>query len=172
MRDPDEAQRLLGLDDPPKELTASTDLTGLSPDLRVRVEAVLREEQAILVELETLPFVPDGAREQVVALAGDLVETARRASDVDRYLETVDADALRAREAGCRARAETSDRAAAAAEACAEQLEVVEGLTARREALEVEIGRVETGLGAIRARIVQARADSAAPRGVSGDVRR
>ena len=46
----------------------------------------------------------------------------------------------------------------------------MEGLTARREALEVEIGRVETGLGAIRARIVQARADSAAPRGVAGDV--
>jgi len=141
---------------------------GLEGELRERVSAAIREQEATLHELERLPVVPDGVSEAVRALGADLLTTAGRAADVDRYLAGVDTGRLRERLDTYRL--DASEGGADAADALAEQLEVVEHLAIGRRQLDSELARVEAALGAIRARAVQARAAAATPPGLAGDV--
>jgi hypothetical protein len=150
------------------ELPPPDPLAGLEGELRERVSAAMREQEATLYEFERLPVVPDGVADAVRALGADLLTTAGRAADVDRYLAGVDVERLRARLDSYRL--DPSDGAADAADALAEQLEVVEHLASGRRQLDAEFARVEAALGAIRARAVQARAAAATPPGLSADV--
>src|SRR4051794_15786023 len=133
-----------------KEIRPAPELDGVSPELRPRVRHALNEQEAILRQLATLPVQPPGLARQVQQLGRDVVTAARRVSEVDDYLRGVDADALRARLAA------QEERAGKAAPALAEQVELVESLTARREALDDELEHVDAVLGTIRARLVTA----------------
>ncbi len=93
---------------------------------------------------------PAGLARQVQQLGRDVVAAARRVSEVDDYLRGVDPAALRARLAA------QEERAGKAAPALAEQVELLESLTARREALDDELEHVDAVLGTIRARLVTA----------------
>jgi hypothetical protein len=150
------------------ELPPPDPLAGLEGELRERISAAMREQEATLHEFERLPVVPDGVSDAVRALGADLITTAGRAADVDRYLAGVDVERLRVRLGTYRA--DPSEGAADAADALAEQLEVVEHLVSGRRQLDSELARVEAALGAIRARAVQARAAAATPPGLSADV--
>jgi chromosome segregation ATPase len=133
-----------------KTPSPTTDLEGVSGRLRPRVRHALGEQAAILRQLNELPVQPAGLASQVEQLGRDLVAAARRASEVDDYLGGVDPAALRARLAA------QEERAGQAAPALAEQVELVESLTARRQALDDELEHVDATLGAIRARLVTA----------------
>jgi hypothetical protein len=148
---------------PPQSVPAATpglpgaeELDGLGPGLRPRIRRSLAEQAAIVRQLAALPVQPAGLSAQVEQLGRELVAAARRASDVDDYLRGVDAGALRARLAAQQERAGQSIPAGHAAAALAEQVQLLEGLTARRRALEDELDHVDAVLGAIRARLVTA----------------
>jgi hypothetical protein len=127
-----------------------SELDGVSPQLRPRVRHALDEQAAILRALAALPVQPPGLAAQVRQLGRDLTAAARRASEVDDYLAGVDAAALRAR------LADQQQRAGHAEEALAEQVELVERLTERRQQLGDELEHVDAVLGTIRARLVSA----------------
>jgi hypothetical protein len=133
-----------------KEVLPAPELDGISVELRPRVRHALNEQEAILRLLASLPVEPAGLAPQVQRLGRDLVTAARRVSEVDDYLRGVDAGALRARLAA------QEERAGRAAPALAEQVALVESLTARRQALDDELEHVDAVLGAIRARLVTA----------------
>ena len=125
----------------------------LPPELAARVRTALAEEQAVLDELTRFPLAEPGLSEQVRALADELCAIAARAGEVDRYLSTIDVDALRERVVG----------RGSSSEARAEQLTVVEGLVRRRAELDGELEHVEAALAAIHAQLVAAHAAEARP---------
>jgi hypothetical protein len=131
-------------------------LTGIGGSVRAGVVAALSEERAILVELDGSVIAPEAMRSEVVALCDELVVWGRRASDVDTYLRGVNEPALRARLE--LAQAGGDPLGAAASDALAEQLLVINELRLRRDALEAEINRQAASLAVIRARLVQAQA--------------
>jgi hypothetical protein len=133
-----------------KELRPAPELDGISSELRPRVRHALNEQAAILRLLDALPVQPAGLATQVRRLGPDVVAAARRVSEVDDYLRGVDTADLRARLAA------QERRAGKAAPALAEQVELVESLTARRRALDDELEHVDAVLGTIRARLVTA----------------
>jgi hypothetical protein len=133
-----------------KETLPEPELDGVSPELRPRVRHALNEQQAILRQLATLPVQPAGLARQVQRLGRDVLAAGRRVSEVDDYLRGVDPAALRARLAA------QEQRAGKAAPALAEQVELVESLTVRRQALDDELEHVDAVLGTIRARLVTA----------------
>ena len=114
----------------------------------------------MLDELTRFPLAEPGLSEQVRALADELCAIAARAGEVDRYLSSIDVDALRERVV---ARGSSSD-------ARAEQLTVVEGLVRRRAELDGELEHVEAALGAIHAQLVAAHAAEARPDTLAGEV--
>jgi hypothetical protein len=142
---------------------AERDLAGLPPALRRRVEAALGQEREILRQAAAVPSVPDSLAPQVEALGDDLVRAARRAADVDAYLRGLDRPAAEARLAAYRREEPASPAAARAAEALAEQLAVADELAESRRALDDELDHVETELGAIRGRLLQARVEAEQP---------
>jgi predicted nucleic acid-binding Zn-ribbon protein len=133
-----------------REIRQAPELDGISSELRPRVRHALREQEAILRQLAALPVQPPDLAIQVRQLGRDVGAAARRVSEVDDYLRGVDPDALRARLAA------QEERAGKAAAALAEQVELVESLTVRREALDDELEHVDAVLGTIRARLVTA----------------
>jgi len=161
IRDPKEADRLAGTADRAALPKRSRSLDGITGGLRGRVIAAINEERGIDLELKRTTLAPDGVGDEVASLCDEVLDAARRASDVDLYLATVDVNDLKAR-AG-KATGET-------ASALQEQLTVVADLVARRDALAGEIDHVAAALGTIRARLVQARATASAADPVSGDV--
>lgn len=160
VNDPDTAARLAAGREQ-KQLTGGRKLDGVTGDLRRRVAVALGEERRIQIELAALPAAGDDLETQVRCLADDLVEVARRASVVDLYLGSVDLPDVRRRHDAATGRAR---------EALAEQLAVTDVLVARRAELDGEIANVEASLGAIRARLVQARMTAVAPSGLADDV--
>jgi hypothetical protein len=135
-------------------------LDDLPPELATRVRTALAEEEAVLDELTRFPLAEPGLSEQVRALADELCAIASRAGEVDRYLSSIDLDALRERVA---ARGSSAD-------ARAEQLTVVEGLVRRRAELDGELEHVEAALAAIHAQLVAAHAAEARPDTLAGEV--
>ena len=148
----------------------SFDLQQLSPALQPRVAAARREQQAVLDELSRLEVAPEGVRDEVQALGADVIASARRGTELDRYLGSVDEHRLRERLRDYRVLGPGGEHASSAAAAIEEQLSVIDSLTQRRQALDDEIDNVEAGLGALRARIVQARAAATMPSGVATDI--
>jgi hypothetical protein len=132
----------------------------LPPELAARVRTALAEEQAVLDELTRFPLAEPGLSEQVRALADELCAIAARAGEVDRYLSSIDLDALRERVVA----------RGSSAEARAEQLTVVEGLVRRRAELDGELEHVEAALAAIHAQLVAAHAAEARPDTLAGEV--
>ena len=161
IRDPKEAERLAGAADRAALPARSRTLEGITGGLRGQVIAALNEERGIGTELARSTVAPDGVAEEVAGLCDEVLDAARRASDVDLYLATVDVDGLRAR-----SRVATGETASA----LGEQLSVVEDLIGRRDALAGEIDHVAAALGTIRARLVQARATATASDPVTDDV--
>jgi hypothetical protein len=170
VRDPAEAERLAAAAERRGLPAGGRSLAGVTGDLRLRVLGAFGQEKAILAELDKLAVAPEGMREQVVKLCDELLDVARRASDVDLYLRTVDVDALRRRAQEYHALGQASDRARSAAAALDEQAGVVEDLVAKRQALDEEIDHVEASLGTIRARIVQARSETGGATDMASDV--
>lgn len=169
IKDPKEADRLAAAADR-RALPGSRRLDGITGDLRLKVIAALNEERGIVAELKRSAVAPDGVGDQVTALCDEVLETARRATDVDLYLATVDVDVLRRRAAEYDELGQHSDRARDAAGALHEQLGIVEGLIEKRVALDDEIEHVTASLGTVRARLVQTRADTSAPGVLATDV--
>jgi chromosome segregation ATPase len=145
-------------------------LEGITGGLRGQVIAVLNEERGIVQELEKAPVRPEGVEEAVEALCSELIVNARRASDVDLYLRTVDIADLQQRLAEYSRLGRQSPRSAEAAAAIQEQLQVVESLAGKRSALDEEIASLQASLGTIRARLVQARAEATTPTVGAADV--
>jgi chromosome segregation ATPase len=154
--DASELERLIGDAAP----ASSRQLDDLPPELEARVRTALAEEEAVLDELTRFPLAEPGLSEQVRALADELCAIASRAGEVDRYLSSIDIEALRERIA---ARGSSAD-------ARAEQLAVVEGLVRRRAELDGELEHVEAALGAIHAQLVAAHAAEARPDTLAGEV--
>lgn len=169
VKDPKEAARLAGVRER-RELGSRRSLEGVTGGLRGRVIAVLREEKLIGDELAAGGVAPDGLDQQVVALADEVLENARQASQIDLYLRTVDIPDLERRATEYAALARHSEAARPTAEALAEQVSVVRHLEDRRAALDLEIDNVEAGLGALRAQLVRARATAQTPAGLAEQV--
>ena len=161
IRDPKEAERLAGATDRAGIPQRSRSLQGVTGGLRGQVIVALNEERGIATEIARSPVAPDGVVDEVATLCDEVLAAARRASDVDLYLATVDVVDLRARAAA--ASGETAG-------ALGEQLSVVDDLVSRRDALAGEIDHVAASLGTIRARLVQARATASQGDPVAGDV--
>lgn len=145
-------------------------LEGITGGLRGQVIAVISEERGIVEELAKAPVRPEGIEEAVEALCDELIVNARRASDVDLYLRSVDIADLQQRLAEYARLGRQSPRSAEAAAAITEQLQVVESLANRRSALDEEIASLQASLGTIRARLVQARAEATPPTVGAADV--
>jgi hypothetical protein len=169
IRDPKEADRLAGASRPQLP-GGKRSLQGITGPLRGEVIAVLNEERGIKTELERAPVRPDGIAEAVEALCDELIVNARRASDVDLYLQSVDVAELQRRLAGEARQGRTSQLSADAAAAIQEQLQVIESLGQRRAAFDDEIANLQASLGTIRARLVQARAEAEPPTVGAADV--
>jgi len=171
IRDPKESDRLLGQSGT-AQLTSGgrRSLQGITGGLRGEVIAVLNEERGIQAELAKAPVRPDGVQEAVEALCDELIVNARRASDVDLYLQSVDVAGLQRRLAGEARQGRSSQLSADAAAAIQEQLQVIESLTQRRTAFDDEITNLQASLGTIRARLVQARAEAEPPTVGAADV--
>jgi hypothetical protein len=161
IRDPKEAARLAGVADRATLPGHARSLEGITGGLRGQVIAAINEERGITAELARSTVAPEGVAEEVATLCDEVLDAARRASDVDLYLVTVDVDGLRVR-----SRTATGETASA----IGEQLSVVEDLIGRRDALADEIDHVAAALGTIRARLVQTRATTTASEPVTGDV--
>jgi len=169
IRDPKEADRLAGATQ--AQLPGGKrSLQGITGPLRGEVIAVLNEERGIKTELERAPVRPEGIAEAVEALCDELIVNARRASDVDLYLQSVDVAELQRRLAGEARQGRTSQLSADAAAAIQEQLQVIESLGQRRAAFDDEIANLQASLGTIRARLVQARAEAEPPTVGAADV--
>ena len=136
----------------------------------MQVIAVLNEERGIVAELAKAPVRPEGVEEAVDALCDELIVNARRASDVDLYLQSVDVAGLQQRLAEYARLGRDSPRSADAASAIQEQLQVVEALATKRAALDDEIAGLQASLGTIRARLVQARSEASTPTVGAADV--
>jgi chromosome segregation ATPase len=145
-------------------------LEGITGGLRGQVIAVLNEERGIVAELAKAPVRPEGIQEAVEKLCDELIVNARRASDVDLYLRSVDVADLQRRLAEFARLGRESPRSADAASAIQEQLQVVEALARKRAALDEEIANLQASLGTIRARLVQARAEASVPTVGAADV--
>ena len=169
IRDPKEADRLAGATQ--AQLPGGKrSLQGITGPLRGEVIAVLNEERGIKTELERAPVRPEGIAGAVEALCDELIVNARRASDVDLYLQSVDVAELQRRLAGEARQGRTSQLSADAAAAIQEQLQVIESLGQRRAAFDDEIANLQASLGTIRARLVQARAEAEPPTVAAADV--
>src|SRR5215470_1143173 len=99
IRDPKEAERLAGVSQPQLP-GGKRSLQGITGALRGEVIAVLNEERGIRAELDKAPVRPDGVAEAVEALCDELIVNARRASEVDLYLQSVDVGELQRKLAG------------------------------------------------------------------------
>jgi hypothetical protein len=169
IRDPREADRLAGATQ--AQLPGGKrSLQGITGALRGEVIAVLNEERGINVELDRAPVRPEGVAEAVEALCDELIVNARRASEVDLYLQSVDVPELQRRLAGEAREGRSSQLSADAAAAIQEQLQVIASLGQRRAAFDDEIANLQASLGTIRARLVQARAEAAPPTVGAADV--
>ncbi len=169
IRDPDELAKLaLRAEGGAAAIGGRRSLEGITGVLREEVIAVLNEERGIGQELARAPVKPEGIADAVDALCDELIVNARRASDIDLYLASIDVRDLQERLVGF-ARSD-SGRVADAAKAVAEQLQVVEALVAKRLAFDEEVAHLNASLGTIRARLVQARAEAAAPAVGAADV--
>ena len=159
IRDPRETDRLVARSQD-RLPGGKRSLMGITGGLRGQVIAVLNEERGIVAELANAPVRPEGVEEAVDALCNELIVNARRASDVDLYLQSVDVADLQQRLAEYSRLGRESPRSAEAASAIKEQLDVVESLAGKRSALDEEIASLQASLGTIRARLVQARAEA------------
>lgn len=170
VKDPREAARLAGAQER-RQLGTRRRLDGITGDLRTRVIAVVREEQLVSQELaQPGALAPDGLLDEIAGLVDEVLASARQASQIELYLQTVDVDDLRRRSAEYSRMAEASDKAKSTASALAEQLQVIEHLKERRDASDLEIDDVQAGLGALRAQLVRARATAVLPTGVTETV--
>lgn len=169
IRDPKETDRLVQRQQD-RLPGGKRSLEGITGGLRGQVIAVLNEERGIKTELTKAPVRPEGIEEAVEALCDELIVNARRASDVDLYLQTVDVADLQRRLAEYARLGRTSERSADAASAIQEQLQVVESLSGKRAALDEEIANLQASLGTIRARLVQARSEASTPTVGAADV--
>lgn len=145
-------------------------LLTLPPQLRARVSGVLAIADEIRDDLATMDVEPGGVRDGLDQMTITVIETAQRADEVDRYLDSVSAADLRAQLDTARQRAERDPSMARTADARAEQLAVVERLAGRRAQLDAQIEQISASLGAIQARVVQARVESAAPTEFEGEL--
>jgi hypothetical protein len=169
IRDPKEADRLAGATQ--AQLPGGKrSLQGITGGLRGEVIAVLNEERGITAELDRAPVRPDGVQEGVEAVCDELIVNARRASEIDLYLQSVDVAGLQRKLAGESRQGRTSQLSADAAAAIQEQLQVIEALGQRRAAFDDEIANLQASLGTIRARLVQARAEAAPPTVGAADI--
>ena len=64
---------------------------------KIAIVPALNEERGIVAELARAPVRPEGIQEAVDKLCNELIVNARRASDVDLYLRTVDVADLQRR---------------------------------------------------------------------------
>ena len=167
LRDPKELDRAFS---PAGSLPAGTSLAGIDSPLRLRIAKLLDEHVATKQQVLALDSAPEGMTSQLDKFAAELVTAATRATDIDRYLATVDLHALVAKEREYTKLGEHSERAASAASALREQITVIKGLIERRQAFDAEIEHADAGLGVIRARLVEARAQTAAPVNLASDM--
>lgn len=151
--------RSAGID--PGSYSAREVLLTLPPQLRTRISGVLSVADDIRVDLDLLDVEPTGVRDGLDQLSITLLETAQRAHDVDEYLRTVSRDDLEQQLAAVRRRGDGDDVQRSTADALAEQLAVIEGLADRRSQLDSQIEQIAASLGVIKARVVQARVESA-----------
>lgn len=169
VRDPKEADRLAAGPQQAQLPGAKRSLQGITGPLRGDVIAVLNEERGIKAELERAPVRPDGVLEGVEAVCDELIVNARRASEVDLYLRSVDVAGLQGKLAG-ESRPGRPALSADAAASIQEQLHVIEALGRRRAAFDDEVANLQASLGTIRARLVQARAEAAPPTVGAADI--
>ncbi len=163
-----EAGRALPAPAPNRSLPA---LAGVGDRLRRPALTALAAERALANDLAALPAAPAGLEQQIERLRTELVDAVERAADLERYLAGVDVGALRERERHCRlASAAGRPGAERSADLLAEQIQTVEELAARRDALVVELDHVEAALGTMRARVAHARTHAAAPAGLTREV--
>lgn len=165
IKSPKEQERVAKAQSLPQPIEPRS-LEGISGDLRRRVVDAMAEERGIHEELLRMGDPPAGVADEVTNLCDQVLATARKATEVDLYLASVDVDNLHRRLAEYERMGTLSDRAQEAADAIREQLTVLEQLTQRRADLDGEIGHTIASLGAVRARLVQARTMT----GGAGDV--
>jgi hypothetical protein len=170
IRDPKETDRLLGQRSQQQLPGGKRSLQGITGPLRGEVIAVLNEERGIQGELAKAPVRLEGVQEAVEALCDEVLANARRASDVDLYLQSVDVAGLQRKLAGEAREGRSSQLSADAASAIQEQLQVIESLAQKRVAFDDEIANLQASLGTIRARLVQARLEATPPTVGAADV--
>ncbi len=160
--DPKESERLATRASRQSTSGARRPLDGVTGTIRGQVIAVLNEQRAIESELARSPGVRDDVAGEVAALCDEVVANARRASEMELYLASVDVPDLRARAA-------TTSKGPAV-DALAEQLAVVDSFTEARAAFDREIEAVAASLAAVRGRLVQARIAATPTTSVNADV--
>ena len=132
---------------------------------------MLNEERGIDAELAKAPVRPEGMEEAVDALCEELIVNARRASDVDLYLKSVDVRRPPAPAGGVRRGSGASRRGRPTRPPRSRSSsQVVEALAGKRRRLDEEIANLQASLGTIRARLVQARAEASTPTVGAADV--
>jgi hypothetical protein len=162
IRDPDESERLAEGSSPRALPGGRRSLQGVTGEIRGQVIAVLNEQRAIEGELARSPTLREEVSDQVGALCDDVLANARRASEMELYLTSIDVPALHRRIEAA--------PAGPAADALAEQLTVVDGFTEARASFDREVEAVAASLGAIRGRLVQARIAATPATAVAADV--
>ncbi len=146
-------------------------LMGITGGLRQRVLDALAEERGISQELARWDGAPpDGVEAQVSELCDQIIAGARRATDVDLYLASVDIDKLERQARAFDREATLTPSQLQAKAAIDDQLAVVDALGRQRQELEDEMTHVIASLGAVRARLVQARMTGGLATGVGDEV--
>ncbi len=132
-------------------------LMQLPPKLRTRVSSVLDVVELVQRDLEDLEYEPTGLRDGLAQLTAALLETAHRAAEADESLNRFPIAKLRRQVVQARHERERDPAQEPIVKALEEQLEVVEGLIKRRHELDVQMSQLSANLGAIHARVVQAK---------------
>jgi hypothetical protein len=171
LRDPTEVDRILGRGPSaaqvgPSQRDVRQTVEGLPADLQLPLRSALEQQRAIL---DLVPTMPEGMADPKLAedlprLLADMLKAATGARDIDAYLQSQDATALRAQAA----EAEREGRADVAG-TLRENLEVIAHLQKTRDALADRLSSMASSLSIIRGRLVQAKI-TAQPVDVTGDI--
>lgn len=145
-------------------------LLQLPPTLRAHVSGVLSIADAVRADLDDLPYEPEGVRDGLDQLSVTLIETAQRAAEANEYLDSIDRDDVAARVHATTSSAREDPSRQKIADALQEQLDVIDRLSERRRSLYRQMEEIGANLGAIQARVVQARVESDQPLEFDGEL--
>jgi uncharacterized coiled-coil DUF342 family protein len=148
-------------------------LMKLPPTLRTRIQNILGLSDLVRKDMLALASEPAGVREGLDQLVVTLIEAARRIDEIDNYLKTVDRDGVERQREYARQRLaekaqqsgnpENSATVSRTTDAFDEQLAVIDRMLAKRQDLYDKIEEIQASLGAMHARVVQARVESSSP---------